>query len=453
MRWSCKYSCFLLTVFLLAASCTRSDDGRRLENAVTYYWFFGTPSQKLQSLSSLGLYRFEQKDYGAALAAYQRAENIPANRVSEQDLASLYLHEAWLYSRLSAYDLSLSKAGQCAKLAAQCNNDKVHFQATICQADTYLKRGLGAECDSCLVIASGLVSDIKSDLPEIQYLKQLQMGRAAHGYLHNGLPEQALELLQALEEEYRLCSTDPYYCFLIVQALFGTNDYQRGYRAARQYLHLSQSLNLESYLAQVDIVDERESFRRRNGWLWNTLFIIIVLTLAIAVVMSSEFRKQVRREQNLKDVYEHLRAEYEQIKNLPMLVSGLPPDSQETLIDRIRAMGRFFSNPYPESLDLVADQLESLSQNRKELLESIGILYAVYHPAFVSKLLDSRLTTLEVGYCCLLVAGLRTGEIKDVINKSAVYNINVAIRKKLEIDANASTLSAFLKNLYAQTES
>lgn len=214
---------------------------------------------------------------------------------------------------------------------------------------------------------------------------------------------------------------------------------------------LTQLHNQEMSLLQY-LPEPQETFRPQSPWFKKTIITLLILQFFTILVMSSQFRKQKKQEAQLQALYDDLRAEYDQVRNLPFMLSGLPPASRETVEKKMRALGAFFTDSAPKSLDVVADQLDSLAQNRKDLLETIGMLYATYHPAFVSHLLEKNLTTLEVGYCCLLVMGLRTGEMRDVINRSGVYNINVAIRRKLEIDTNASTLSSCLKKMYASLE-
>ncbi len=196
-----------------------------------------------------------------------------------------------------------------------------------------------------------------------------------------------------------------------------------------------------------------ELFRpNKTEWRIITLIVLLIIQLLTITIMLSQFRKHRRDEHELRDLYNNLLSEYSQIRKLPLILSDFPPGSDETIKRKIRALGAFFTNDTPESLEIVNDQLDSLTQNRKDLLETIGMLYATYRPRFVSCLLESNLTTLEVGYCCLLVIGLRTGEMKDIINRSGVYNINVVIRRKLKIESNSSTLSAFLKKLYSELE-
>lgn len=205
----------------------------------------------------------------------------------------------------------------------------------------------------------------------------------------------------------------------------------------------SEQAALQGYLPMAP-----SSSQDFNTWLKHTLIALLLIQFVTILLMASQFRNQKKEEAELKALYDQLHAEYDQVRKLPLMMADLPPASRETLNKKMHALSAFFSDSIPPSLDIVADQLDSLTRNRKELLETIGMLYAAYHPRFVSRLLESNLTPLEVGYCCLLVMGLRTGELRDVINRSGVYNINVAIRRKLDINTNASTLSSYLKQLF-----
>ena len=117
------------------------------------------------------------------------------------------------------------------------------------------------------------------------------------------------------------------------------------------------------------------------------------------------------------------------------------------------SLAQFFSAERPSSLDKVADQLDSLTENRKELLETIGLLYAVYYPSFVNRLQAYNLSNGEIGFCCLLVLGFRTGEIGNVINRSSSYHISSAIRQKVGLGPKDTNLSIFLKEIFKATES
>ena len=100
----------------------------------------------------------------------------------------------------------------------------------------------------------------------------------------------------------------------------------------------------------------------------------------------------------------------------------------------------------------VADKLEDLTADKNTVTDSIGMLYAMYHPNFVLKLEEYGLTASEVGFCCLLVLGLKTSELSMVVNKSNTYNICSRIRAKLKLEHNSGKLSNWLTDLYAASE-
>jgi len=143
-----------------------------------------------------------------------------------------------------------------------------------------------------------------------------------------------------------------------------------------------------------------------------------------------------------------IKQEYESICSVLHNHEELQDSARKALGDRVSSLAQFLSKEKPQSLSKVADQLEALSENRKELLDTIGLLYAIYYPSVITVLVNHKLTTTEVGYCCLLQLGFRTREVGDVINRSGSYNISSAIRKKLGLGPNDTNLSNYIKGLF-----
>lgn len=86
------------------------------------------------------------------------------------------------------------------------------------------------------------------------------------------------------------------------------------------------------------------------------------------------------------------------------------------------------------------------------MTESIGMLYAIYHPNFVLRLEGFGLTASEIGYCCLLLLGFKTSELSAIVDKSNTYNISSRLRLKIKLDSSVPRLSIWLKQLYAESE-
>lgn len=122
---------------------------------------------------------------------------------------------------------------------------------------------------------------------------------------------------------------------------------------------------------------------------------------------------------------------------------------------RIKALSAFFEHDMPDSLSKkVEDCMTSqLLDERTRLLDSIGLLYALYYPSFVYRLSEHNLTATEIGYCCLLIMGLKTTEMSSVVHISNIYNVNSRLRQKLGLKSDGLHLNEWLKSLFEETES
>ena len=80
------------------------------------------------------------------------------------------------------------------------------------------------------------------------------------------------------------------------------------------------------------------------------------------------------------------------------------------------------------------------------------MLYAIYHPEFVGKLTEKGLTASEIGYCCLLLLGMKTSEVGSVICRSGTYNMSSGIRNKLQLTEKDTRLSIWLRNLFEESK-
>ena len=155
-------------------------------------------------------------------------------------------------------------------------------------------------------------------------------------------------------------------------------------------------------------------------------------------VIEKTYKKQFSEYSRLKDTYNYLN---EQIERL----GDTNKDSLLILGHRIKSLAVFLQKPIPDSLSKVAAQIKDIKKNRSYIVDSIGILYAVNYPAFVSELRKFGLTSSEIGYCCLFIMGLSMPEAGDVIGKSSsIYNINSAIRKKLKLPTSTTNLDKWL---------
>lgn len=162
-------------------------------------------------------------------------------------------------------------------------------------------------------------------------------------------------------------------------------------------------------------------------------FLTVIFIIVVYLLRKRKNERMLMAKYNdLKEEYDYLNKAKESCQ--AEMISCADEETLKILDRRIKALGTFLSKDIPDSLSKVADKLENLTVDKNIVTDSIGMLYAIYHPAFVLKLEEYGLTASEVGFCCLLVLGLRTSELSMVVNKSNTYNISSRIRAKLKLE-------------------
>ena len=172
---------------------------------------------------------------------------------------------------------------------------------------------------------------------------------------------------------------------------------------------------------------------------------ISILLICLIIYMSIKWRKErIRNKKDLSELqqeYEALTSLKERMEGTYQFLSNQVTETSQTdqelmriLGYRIKSLSAFLQKPVPDSLSNVASQINDLKKNKNFIVDSIGLLYAVKHPDFVSELRSYDLTSAEIGYCCLYLLGLNIPEAGEVIGKvSSIYNVNSSISKKLGI--------------------
>ena len=249
-------------------------------------------------------------------------------------------------------------------------------------------------------------------------------------YIRTGLFSKATDALSTIPEKDYSASA---YAAL-GELLDSLQRPQESLKAYRKYVQLSDSLDLVLFRQDTRFIEERYAAVLRNHRDREVILIVIVLALSFTVFSSWRIWKRRQQHKKMLSMYENLKEEYEALNQISIQKSDVGDKAKALLGERIRALAAFFTEDQPKELRLVSSRLEALSEDRKELVETIGLLFSIYHPGFTSMLLEHGLTTTEVGLCCLYVLGFRTSEIGDIINRAGYYNISSEIRKKLPIE-------------------
>ena len=269
----------------------------------------------------------------------------------------------------------------------------------------------------------------------------------AMAYLHAGIPDKAYEMLMKYAENYNI-SYEAQYHGVLSDVLEQLKDYKNSLAAYKTFASLVKKKDAARQRSDVKLIEENfknELVQNRQRYFMSYILGISIFLICLIIYMSIKWRKE--RIRNKKDLSE-LQQEYEALTSLKERMEGtyqyLSNQVTETsqtdqelmriLGYRIKSLSAFLQKPVPDSLSNVASQINDLKKNKNFIVDSIGLLYAVKHPDFVSELRSYDLTSAEIGYCCLYLLGLNIPEAGEVIGKvSSIYNVNSSIRKKLGI--------------------
>lgn len=422
------------------------------------------------------------------------AEHINLNKISTEDLARLCFTKAQI--KFSRFDLSgeLDELREAAKYSKISGNDNNYVSAILSQANTYLILRDYHKLDSCLSIvnqhpdlsyhnhlkmldikllyslnANSSIEVLKSDCEKyINYARSesdLDWKIIAQVYLKIGDADLSEDALCRYLQNGGNINDESYY-YLLASAQKSQEDYINAYESIIRYAKLSDSLDLIKINQEVKSV--RTNYENnltiiKQRILSVTVAVIFIIIFSLCLFFYCKFRK---RELSLRLKYDEIKEEYDELtaltkrlKPIEKLMNTLEKDSndehhllvQRIIEMRVKALSTFLNRDMPDSLSKAAVTLEELLNNRDKVTVSIGLIYAIYFPQFVSKLTDCGLTASEIGYCCLLIIGLKTSELPKVINYSNAYNISSRLRTKLGLKAEDGTLSAWLKKTFNES--
>ena len=445
--------------------------------AVKYYEYHGSKRERfLCNYYQARIYENAGNNQGALLSAV-KAESIDTSKVGAEDKCLLYAlkgriyHDEWrIQESIEAYKLACRYALEADKYRhyayyALKVADMYRYDGDIDNSDKYVLAAekyksyftLGEIHHYHRLILLKMI-DSKEDADECleyaqKYIEEYpQQGMInwhiiARVYLYAGNPDKAYEMLQKYAK-YHDVSSDASYYGNLADILDIIGNHKEALEAHRTFAELVKRKDVARHLSDIKLVEERfenELTHNRQNHMISYIVGIAILLLVVTIYMNLKWRKERKSNMNdLKDLqqeYDALIALKERMDGTYHYLSSQITEQSYTdyelrmvLGQRIKSLSAFLQSPIPDSLSKVAAQIDNLKKNKNYIVDSIGLLYAVTFPDFVSELRSHDLTSAEIGYCCLYVLGLNIPEAGEVIGKvSSIYNVNSSIRKKLGI--------------------
>ena len=453
-------------------------DDSLVRYAANYYNHFGSPIKRFYSQYYLGRVHENRGDRQSAMEAFVKAESIQSKKIPLRFRCALALHMGAIYSQIYERDKAVQANSVAAEYAKKAKWWDAYGEALLKNETIFISDGKWGQADSCRY----RLDSIQSSLPAWLILKMrgndsrrlleekgfsdrirsfndsvivafdstpelIPWEYFSTTYVRSGHPEKAREAIRQYSY-YNDTLTNSIYYGILSEVLDSLGDVGKSLDAYKRYQEISDSLDLIIFNQDTRFLKERYALLTLSNRRKTIIWMVVSLSVILLVVMISLMIKRKKERIHLESLYADLKEEYNDLQNLPHRQDTLSQEALKLLGSRAKALASFFTNEPPKSLSQVSTQLETLAENRKELLETIGLLFAVYCPGFVLQLVEKDLTPAEIGYSCLIALGLRNGEMKDVINREGVNNINSTLRRKLGIAPNSSKLGTVLRDLY-----
>lgn len=424
-----------------------------------------------------------------AMQAFILAEAVPEKKVDPLYLGKLHFGKERLYEFLFQNKKALEEAEKAAHYSLKAKHYNNYARALMDESSLYLvlddtldesNPSNYAKADSCLSIVKELWDQIsplrQSDwffdsidiLRREKRIDDLKDLMRDYLYLADNNPTtaewctiaqayQTLDMIPEMQEAldrgrsygHQNGREAPVYCLLQEDASVQVGDYKRAYESLKEFTHLMDARDWDIYHQDTKFLEERfqielEQSKTRSRLL--AALLILLFSLVIISILTIAIQRHLKKAAITETTLNDLREEYEILKSLKAENDEISEKALGVLKDRMLTLKDFL-----EKKNRAANELDRLSGNRTSILESIGMIYAIYAPKFTEVLLDKDLSPAEIGYCCLHLMGYSTKEAGDFICHSAYYNISSKIRAKLQIESNRSTLAKWLTQKYNET--
>ena len=433
-------------------------------------------------------------DYDNALLAVSKAEALDTAKVDADVLCMLYAMKGSIYDiawrphdAIESYELARRYALEshkfrhyayytlyCAMEYRQAS-DSILFEKCLSEAQDYqeyftlterhiyqsimLNRMIDLEKDSNEVL--GFVENYLIEYPQSEKINWKNIARA---YQYLNMHEKALEVLK-LYTDYNDVSLDPGYYAILSEILAELKDYDEALKAHEKYAYINDAEDIKLHQSDLKLVEQRHSHEiqeisQKYKFLYLTIIFLSILFVSLFYII-----KWYKAYSKNKSEYDSLIKEYDELRRLEAKLNDAyrylseqmdrrgesSKDLMTILGYRIKSLSAFLKRPIPDALSKIPSQIEDIKKNKNYIVDSVGLLYAINYPDFVSVLQNHGLTSSEIGFCCLYIMGLNMPEVGEIIGKvSSIYNINSTIRKKLNISTSETNLDKWLVKKFSE---
>ena len=450
--------------------------------AVKYYSSHGDNYHRFLTLYYQGRVCENAKNYKEAIDLYLEAEKVMDNTVPEKYKSQLYMCKGRVYYHQFALDKMLEETQKSKEIAVRLENPQYYIRNALDIAAIYCTRKEYDNASEELVTLDKWLSERGLPYPIEYYESYLRWSvtntsetaesiiKKCKEYISkcDSCGRQVNNLLVAVamtntgqvdeaEKAFSLCpppaDNDEYEkvkYYSEASALYqAKGDYQQALKAELKYQTAVENINLSIFNNDIRFLEERyqNAIKEEQGLrkrIWLSIAIALLLFGIVSIVVWF-----LKREQKYKAAVSDARAEYGFIKTLVEGGGAETNSLREELSVRMNALRPYlYNDKYYPSLFSPRKDIEHINKARKEMLKSVGMIYALSYPVFTEKLVGHGLSAEEVGLCALYVAGYSSKEMNDFLHTGSILHINGNIRKKIGSPVEGLKLHTWLNQLF-----
>jgi hypothetical protein len=444
--------------------------------AVQYYSRRGDKQHRFLTYYYQGRVYENAKEYEKALKVLIQAESLIDDSISGEYKVRLHLAKQRVFSRQFADKEAFNEILKAKAISRKLQNPEYYFRNCLDLASYYDKHRdslkYKAELDSLktwmdgkhLQHASDYYNKIlrnyliwqktKKDSVETllsNYLSLCAKENCAYDHLLVTRAYLALDNTDQAVKEFSQCSVSGsdyddilyYYTWTALYKKLG--DFEKALEGQIKHETAVENISLQVFNNDVRFLEERhktELEKQRDSYIksWLTLLIILLAGLAgYGVFRMMEYRTALKS----------AKEEYDLIVKLTENEDG---SLKDILSERLHALRPYIVKKNVLPVMTGRKGLEKMKENRKALLRSIGMIYALTFPKFVSALVERNLTPEEIGLCSVYVSGSSSKELASLLQRKDIYHINSSIRAKIGEEIASNSIHSWLKKQFAELQ-
>lgn len=450
--------------------------------AVKYYSSHGDNYHRFLTLYYQGRVFENAWNYKEAIDLYLEAEKVMDSTIPDKYRSQLYMCKGRVYYHQFALDKMLEESQKSKEIAARLENPQYYIRNALDIAAIYFTRKEYDNASEELTTLDKWLSERGLPYPIEYYESYLRWSvtntsetedsiiKRCKEYINkcDSCGRQVNNLLVAVamtntgqvdeaEKAFSLCpppaDNDEYEkvkYYSEASALYqAKGDYQQALKAELKYQTAVENINLSIFNNDIRFLEERyqNAIKEEQGLrkrIWLSIAIALLLLGIVSIVVWF-----LKREQKYKAAVSDARAEYGFIKTLVEGGGAETNSLREELSVRMNALRPYlYNDKYYPSLFSPRKDIEHINKARKEMLKSVGMIYALSYPVFTERLVGHGLSAEEVGLCALYVAGYSSKEMNDFLSTGSILHINGNIRKKIGGPVEGLKLHTWLKQLF-----